>query len=39
MVNAADLVGRKRLFIAPLFGYIIYNVNFLCNWFFNGSSW
>ena len=39
MVNAADLVGRKRLFIFPLFGYIVYNVSFLCNWFLKGSSW
>ena len=39
MVNAADLIGRKRLFIFPLFGYIVYNVSFLCNWFLNGSSW
>lgn len=39
MVNAADLVGRKRLFIFPLFGYIVYNVSFLCNWFLSGSSW
>ena len=39
MVNAADLIGRKRLFIFPLFGYIVYNVSFLCNWFLTGSSW
>jgi MFS family permease len=39
MVNAADLIGRKKLFILPLFGYLIYNLNFLCNWFIAGSSW
>ena len=39
LVNAADLIGRKKLFIIPLFGYLLYNLSFLCNWFIAGSSW
>jgi len=39
MLNAADMIGRKKLFILPLIGYLIYNLSFLLNWYVDGSSW
>ena len=39
MLNAADVIGRKKLFILPLVGYLIYNLSFLLNWYIAGSAW
>ena len=39
MLNAADVIGRKKLFILPLIGYLIYNLSFLLNWYIAGSPW
>jgi len=39
MLNAADKIGRKNLFILPLVGHLIYNLSFLLNWYIQGSPW
>jgi len=40
MMNIADIVGRKILFMIPICGYFVYNASFMVNWALEDmSSW
>ena len=38
IINAGNILGRKRMLLIALVGYFIYHINFILNWYYRDAS-